>query len=164
VTVRVHPPHRVYGSVRDDDLNRLVEIERRWRARAAKEHWRLYADRLLCVCLAQGAALHLIDRENRIKDSTSTASSPRIRTGRSPTRRSTVARRTLTLARRGSAGSRTPRASRGFRTAGDGMAPGFRRTAVEAPELLRAILEADRSPQPGDRCKMSVLNPLKSRG
>jgi hypothetical protein len=27
-----------------------------------------------------------------------------------------------------------------------------------------AILDGDRWPQPGDRCKMSVLNPLKSSG
>lgn len=62
--------HRFYGKLRRDDLDRLLKIEREWRAslEQRKEHWRLYADRLLCVCLAQGGALHLIDGKNGIKD------------------------------------------------------------------------------------------------
>jgi hypothetical protein len=50
VTPAARSPHRFYGPVLDDDLDRLVEIERRWRAdlERRKEHWRLYADRLLC--------------------------------------------------------------------------------------------------------------------
>lgn len=62
--------HRFYGKVHDEELDRLVELEHCWRAdlERRKEHWRLYADRLLCVCLAQGAALHLVDGKNGIKD------------------------------------------------------------------------------------------------
>jgi hypothetical protein len=67
-------PHRYYGKLRAEDLDRLLELEleleRDWRKslEIRKDHWRLYANRLLCVCLAQGGALHLIDGENGIKD------------------------------------------------------------------------------------------------
>lgn len=49
----------VEREVRDHDLDRLVTIQRCWRADLERrnEHWRLYADRLLRACLAQGAAL-----------------------------------------------------------------------------------------------------------
>jgi hypothetical protein len=53
----------------DDDLDRLLTIERRWRERLERRpHWRHYADRLLCVCLAQGGARHLIDGTTGLKD------------------------------------------------------------------------------------------------
>jgi hypothetical protein len=54
----------------DADLHRLVELARLWQQdlERRKPHWRLYEGRLLCVCLAQGAALHLIDGTNGIKD------------------------------------------------------------------------------------------------
>jgi hypothetical protein len=53
------------------DLQRLATI-----ARADREDLfhrnpafgRLYADRLICVALCQGAALHYIDRQNGVKD------------------------------------------------------------------------------------------------
>jgi hypothetical protein len=54
----------------DADLHRLVELARLWQQdlERRKPHWRLYEGRLLRVCLAQGAALHLIDGTNGIKD------------------------------------------------------------------------------------------------
>jgi hypothetical protein len=54
--------------VRDHDLDRLVETERRWRAdlERRKEHWHLYADRLLCVCLAQGGGNPLLPGHSRM--------------------------------------------------------------------------------------------------
>jgi hypothetical protein len=53
-----------------DDLGRLAEIaaaDRTDRFRR-RPHWNGYADRILCVALCQGAALHYIDRKNGIKD------------------------------------------------------------------------------------------------
>lgn len=52
------------------DLDRLVEIERGERGRLIRTAvvWAAHRDRLLCVCLAQGAAQHLLDGRNGIKD------------------------------------------------------------------------------------------------
>lgn len=54
----------------DTDLDHLLSIERRWRESLERRipHWRLYVDRLLCICLAQGGARHLIDGTTGIKD------------------------------------------------------------------------------------------------
>jgi hypothetical protein len=64
-------PVRSYKKIRSSDLKRLAEIAQadrmnffarypRWAAR--------YSNRLLCVALCQGAALHFIDNSNGIKD------------------------------------------------------------------------------------------------
>jgi hypothetical protein len=47
----------------DADLDRLLEFERVERERLYRESatWRAHRNRLLCVCLGQGTALHLID-------------------------------------------------------------------------------------------------------
>lgn len=52
------------------DLDRLVELERAERERLIQTAavWAAHRDRLLCVCLAQGAAWHLLDGRNGIKD------------------------------------------------------------------------------------------------
>lgn len=62
--------NRTYAKLREQDLERLLEIERNWRLslEERKAHWREYAPRLLCVAIAQGGALHLIDGKNGIKD------------------------------------------------------------------------------------------------
>jgi hypothetical protein len=46
------------------DLDRLLEFERIERERLYRESalWRAHRNRLLCVCLSQGAALHLLER------------------------------------------------------------------------------------------------------
>jgi hypothetical protein len=46
------------------DLDRLLEFERIERERLYRESalWRAHTNRLLCVCLSQGAALHLLER------------------------------------------------------------------------------------------------------
>lgn len=61
---------RSYAKIRDDDLERLLNLEREWRESLERRHrhWRLYRSRLLCVCLAQGAARHLLDGRTGIKD------------------------------------------------------------------------------------------------
>jgi hypothetical protein len=48
----------------DADLDRLLEFERVERERLYRESliWRAHRNRLLCVCLSQGAALHLLER------------------------------------------------------------------------------------------------------
>jgi hypothetical protein len=53
----------------DPDLNRLLAIERRERERLYRESaiWRAHRNRLLCVCLGQGTALHAIHRSG-LKD------------------------------------------------------------------------------------------------
>lgn len=62
--------NRSYVTLREQDIERLLKIERNWRhsLEQRKEHWRQYAPRLLCVGIAQGGALHLIDGANGIKD------------------------------------------------------------------------------------------------
>jgi len=66
----VSPAQRFQGQLTDADLDRLVEIERTERARLVETSpvWGAHADRLLCVCLCQGAALHLVDGRNGVKD------------------------------------------------------------------------------------------------
>lgn len=61
---------RFQGQLTDTDLDRLIEIERAERARLVKSSpvWGAHADRLLCVCLCQGAALHLLDGRSGVKD------------------------------------------------------------------------------------------------
>ena len=63
-------PTRVREKLTDDDLERLLELELEWRRELErrKEHWRLYGSRLLCICLAQGGARHLIDGSTGLKD------------------------------------------------------------------------------------------------
>jgi hypothetical protein len=48
----------------DGDFDRLLAIERYERERLYRESdiWRAHRNRVLCVCLGQGTALHLIDR------------------------------------------------------------------------------------------------------
>lgn len=62
--------NRSYASLRTQDIDRLLEIERAWRYSLEQryEHWRWYGPRLMCIALAQGAALHLVDGRNGIKD------------------------------------------------------------------------------------------------
>jgi hypothetical protein len=47
----------------DADLDRLLEFERVERERLYRESaiWKAHRNRLFCVCLGQGTALHLID-------------------------------------------------------------------------------------------------------
>ncbi len=53
-----------------DDLRRLGEVARRDREEMFERspHWSPYRDRLLCVALCQGAALHYVDGSNGVKD------------------------------------------------------------------------------------------------
>jgi hypothetical protein len=48
----------------DADLGRLLELERVERERLYRQSpiWRAHRNRLLCICLSQGTALHLIER------------------------------------------------------------------------------------------------------
>lgn len=61
---------RSYERVTHDDLAKLAGAAARDReARFARRpRWRPYAERILCVALCQGAALHYVDRENGVKD------------------------------------------------------------------------------------------------
>lgn len=61
---------RSYERLTDDDLARLAAIAEDDRdARIARRpRWKPYADRVLCVALCQGAALHYVDGRNGIKD------------------------------------------------------------------------------------------------
>ena len=61
---------RSYASISDDDLDRLAAIAARDRALMfdANSRWALYRDRVLCVALCQGAALHFINDQNGVKD------------------------------------------------------------------------------------------------
>jgi hypothetical protein len=61
---------RSYERVTRDDLARLAAIARDDReARLARRpRWSPYADRVLCVALCQGAALHYVDERNGVKD------------------------------------------------------------------------------------------------
>jgi hypothetical protein len=54
----------------DRDLDWLLELEQRERERLYRdsEIWAAHRRRLLCVCLGQGSALHLIDGRTGIKD------------------------------------------------------------------------------------------------
>jgi hypothetical protein len=61
---------RSYGRITHGDLGRLAEISRYDREClfARKPRYRVLDDRLVCVALCQGAALHFIDGENGVKD------------------------------------------------------------------------------------------------
>jgi hypothetical protein len=63
-------PSRSYEKLTSDDLDRLVAFERREHERlfAAGGVWAAHEGRLLCLALAQGGALHLLDGESGIKD------------------------------------------------------------------------------------------------
>lgn len=62
---------RSFEPITAQDLRRLDEIARQDRARFFQEHppWAaLYGDRVLCVALCQGAALHYLDSATGIND------------------------------------------------------------------------------------------------
>jgi hypothetical protein len=61
---------RSYERLTADDLRRLAAIAKDDRGArfARRPRWRPYADRILCVALCQGAALHYVDGRNGIKD------------------------------------------------------------------------------------------------
>ena len=61
---------RSYERIVREDLDRLAAIARSDRqARFERRpRWRPYADRVLCVALCQGAALHFIDGRTGVKD------------------------------------------------------------------------------------------------
>jgi hypothetical protein len=67
---RVASSGRSYERLTLDDLARLAQIAKADRqARFARRpRWAPYADRVLCVALCQGAALHFIDGRNGVKD------------------------------------------------------------------------------------------------
>lgn len=67
--VRADPP-RSYERISRRVLDRLSEIaaeDRQDRFRR-KPRWEPYRDRLICVALCQGAALHYVDDRNGVKD------------------------------------------------------------------------------------------------
>jgi hypothetical protein len=67
----VGPEYRSYLPIARADLRRLAEIARRDREAyfVAHSYWaELYADRLLCTALCQGAALHYLNGETGIND------------------------------------------------------------------------------------------------
>ena len=61
---------RSYEPIDREDLGRLAEIARLDRENlfARKPRYRVLGERLICVALCQGAALHFIDGENGVKD------------------------------------------------------------------------------------------------
>jgi hypothetical protein len=61
---------RSYERITPEDLRRLAEISRLDREDlfARKPRYRVLEDRLVCVALCQGAALHFVDGENGVKD------------------------------------------------------------------------------------------------
>ncbi len=68
---KVRKKARSYKQITLEDLHRLQEIAAKDRTDFFQRHpsWAsLYADRLLCVALCQGAALHYIDRTTGIND------------------------------------------------------------------------------------------------
>ena len=64
------PSHRSQLKLEPDDLRHLLALESQWRKglESQHDHWRLYRDRLVCICVAQGAAKHMIDGKTGIKD------------------------------------------------------------------------------------------------
>jgi G:T/U-mismatch repair DNA glycosylase len=64
------PRHRCNLKLEADDLRHLLALESTWRRNleSQHDHWRLYRDHLVCICLAQGAAKHMIDGTTGIKD------------------------------------------------------------------------------------------------
>ncbi len=63
-------PDRSYERITRGDLYRLAEIARLDREDlfARKPRYRALGERLICVALCQGAALHFVDGENGVKD------------------------------------------------------------------------------------------------
>lgn len=61
---------RSYEPVTREHLERLAEIARLDRKERLRRRprWRPYGDRVLCVALCQGAALHFLDKRNGVKD------------------------------------------------------------------------------------------------
>jgi hypothetical protein len=61
---------RSYEPIEEEDLRRLAAFAREDRDAFFMRHerWRPYADRVLCVALCQGAALHYVDGRNGVKD------------------------------------------------------------------------------------------------
>ena len=62
---------RSYERIEDKDLRKLVRFAHEDREDFFKRHprWeRLYSERIICIALCQGAALHYIDGKNGIKD------------------------------------------------------------------------------------------------
>jgi hypothetical protein len=61
---------RSYEPIRRADLVRLAEIARADLSDffARKPRYSVLADRLICIALCQGAALHFVDGENGVKD------------------------------------------------------------------------------------------------
>ena len=61
---------RSYGPIEREDLGRLARIARLDREDlfARKPRYRALGERLICVALCQGAALHYVDGENGVKD------------------------------------------------------------------------------------------------
>lgn len=61
---------RWYGRLCHSDIERLLHLEREWRTylEENEEGWAIYGKRLICICLCQGAALHLVDGRNGVKD------------------------------------------------------------------------------------------------
>ncbi len=59
-------PERSYKRIEDADLERLGRLAQADRQEffARNPRWRHYADRIVCVALCQGAALHFLDGKN----------------------------------------------------------------------------------------------------
>jgi len=66
----VGPEGRSYLPIREADLWRLVDIARKDREAYFEEYpeWAVYADRIVCVALCQGGALHMVDGKTGIND------------------------------------------------------------------------------------------------
>jgi len=67
----LEPSERSYLKISYQDLRRLAAIARHDRQDFFSRHprWKnLYENRILCVALCQGAALHFVDGKNGIKD------------------------------------------------------------------------------------------------
>lgn len=63
--------YRSYEKIRKQDLQRLAKIAREDREELFSrkpEIAKIYKNRIICVALCQGAALHYVDGENGIKD------------------------------------------------------------------------------------------------
>lgn len=62
---------RSFVKIEASDLERLALLNKEDRDEffARRPHWqRLYADRILCIALCQGAAVHYINEKNGVKD------------------------------------------------------------------------------------------------
>ena len=61
---------RSYEPIAQEHLERLAEIAKLDRAERFRRRprWQPYEDRVLCIALCQGAALHFLDKRNGVKD------------------------------------------------------------------------------------------------